>query len=63
MLGQVRLPFLGATYKPEGARKYYDEKYIIDDAELYINGGVGTNFIKYRFLNKPSINLYRFYTK
>ena len=63
MLGQVRLPFLGTIYKPEGARKYYEEKYIIGDAEMYISSGIGTNYIKYRFLNRPSINLYRFYTK
>ena len=63
MLGQVRLPFVGSIYRPYGARKYYEEKYIVDDKEMYINGGIGTNYIKHRFLNKPSINLYRFYVE
>ncbi len=62
-LGQVRLPFIGALYTPIGAKKYYDEYYKVADANLYISGGLGTSGIKFRFLNKPSINLYRFYTK
>lgn len=62
-LGQVRLPFIGALYTPQGSKKYYDEYYKINNAELYISGGIGTSTIKFRFFNKPSINLYRFYTK
>ena len=62
-LGQVRLPLIGAIYTPIGSKKYYDEHYKVDDADLYINGGIGTSLLKVRFFNKPSINLYRFYTK
>lgn len=62
-LGQVRLPLIGAIYTPIGSKKYYDEHYKVDDADLYINGGLGTSTIEFRFFNKPSINLYRFYTK
>ncbi len=62
-LGQVRLPLIGAIYTPVGSKKYYDEHYKVDNADLYINGGIGTSTIKFRFFNKPSINLYRFYTK
>lgn len=62
-LGQVRLPLIGAIYTPVGSKKYYDEHYKVDNADLYINGGLGTSTIKFRLFNKPSINLYRFYTK
>lgn len=62
-LGQVRVPFLGALYTPVGSKKYYDEYYKVNNADLYISGGIGTSTIKFRFFNKPSINLYRFYTK
>lgn len=62
-LGQVRLPLIGALYTPPGSKKYFDEHYKIGNADLYINGGIGTSLIKLRFFNKPSINLYRFYTK
>lgn len=62
-LGQVRLPLIGAIYTPIGSKKYYDEHYILKDTEMYINGGIGTSLLKVRFFCKPSINLYRFYTK
>lgn len=62
-LGQVRLPIIGALYTPIGSKKYYEEHYKVADAHLYISGGIGTSGIKFRFFNKPSINLYRFYTK
>lgn len=62
-LGQVRLPFVGALYTVDGAKKYYDEQYKIGESYMYINGGIGESLINVRFFNKPSINLYRFYTK
>ena len=60
-LGQVRLPFIGSIYNMEGAKKYKEEKYEIDDTNLFISGGLGTTKIKYRFLDKPSINFFRLY--
>lgn len=62
-LGQVRLPLIGALYTPIGSKKYFDEHYKIGNADLYINGGIGTSLVKLRFFNNPSINLYRFYTQ
>ena len=62
-LGQIRLPLIGAIYTPKGSKKYYDEHYKVNNADMYINGGIGTSVIESRLLNKPSINLYRFYTK
>lgn len=60
-LGQVRLPFIGSVYNMEGAKKYKEEKYEIDETNLFISGGLGTTKIKYRFLDKPSINFFRLY--
>lgn len=62
-LGQVRLPLIGSIYTPQGSKKYYDEHYKVNNADLYISGGIGTSVVKFRLLNRPSINLYRFYTK
>lgn len=62
-LGQVRLPGFGAVYTPVGSKKYYDEHYTINNSHLYISSGIGTSTIPFRFLNRPSFNLYRFYTK
>ena len=57
--GQVRLPIIGALYTPPGSKKYYDEHYMIDGANLYISSGIGVSTINYRFFNRPSINFYR----
>lgn len=62
-LGQIRVPLVGAIYTPVGSKKYYDEHYYVNDADMYISGGIGTSLLKLRLFNRPSINLYRFYTK
>lgn len=62
-LGQIRVPLIGAIYTPVGSKKYYDEHYYVNDADMYISGGIGTSLLKLRLFNRPSINLYRFYTK
>ena len=61
--GQVRLPFIGAIYTPEGSKKYYDEHYTVGKSEIYVNSGLGSTEYNVRAFNKPSFNLYRFYTK
>jgi len=61
--GQIRIPFFGAIYKVKGAKKYYDPHYVLDKTEIFISGGLGTSKYKFRFLNKPSYNLYRLYNK
>ena len=61
--GQVRLPLIGAIILPPHAQKYYDEHYKIDDTNLYISSGIGTSTIKFRWFNRPSINLYRLVKK
>ena len=60
---QVRIPFIPPLFKVNGARTYNDEKYVLDNSLLYISGGVGTSRYPLRLFNKPSINLYRFYSK
>jgi predicted MPP superfamily phosphohydrolase len=61
--GQIKLPWLGGIIRPNGAKKYYDEYYELDNTMLYISGGIGTNNFKFRFNNKPSFNLYRLRNK
>ena len=63
MNGQVRLPILGATILPEGAKTYYENKYIVDDTELFISSGLGTTRMNFRLFNRPSINFYRLTNK
>ena len=61
--GQVRLPFVGAIYKPDGAKNYYEEYYKLNNTDLYISSGLGTSMYKFRLFNKPSINFYRITNK
>lgn len=57
--GQIRLPGIGAIMKVEKGIKYPNEKYRINNTELYVSGGLGTSVYEFRLFNKPSINLYR----
>ena len=61
--GQVRLPIIGKLYTPEGAKKYCDEYYKINNTDLYISSGLGTSLYKFRLFNKPSFNFYRITNK
>ena len=54
--GQLRIPFYGALIKDND---YTNEHYNINDIDIYISGGIGTNNIPLRLFNHPSINLYR----
>ncbi len=57
--GQINIPLIKKLLLKKGAKKYYKSHYIVNDTNLYISSGLGTTKFKYRFLNKPSINLYR----
>ncbi len=57
--GQVRLPIIGALYKPAYARNYYKPYYRINDTDLYVSGGLGVSSVNFRLFNSPSINFYR----
>ena len=57
--GQIKLPFIGGIVRPKGAKIYYDEYYKLDNTNLYITSGIGTNNFKFRLNNKPSFNLFR----
>ena len=59
--GQIRIPFIGGIIKRDGAKTYIDTYYDVSGKKLYISNGVGTQDIKMRLFNKPSITLYRLY--
>ncbi len=61
--GQIRIPFIGAITKPNGAKKYFDEYYTLNNTELYISSGLGTTKLDFRLFNRPSINFYRLVNK
>lgn len=57
--GQINIPYIKKLLLPDGAKKYFENYYRINDTDLFVSSGIGTNDFKFRFLNKPSINLYR----
>ncbi len=59
--GQIKIPFIGGIRKINGAKKYIENHYEINDTSLYISNGLGTQDFNFRFLNTPSITLYRLY--
>jgi predicted MPP superfamily phosphohydrolase len=61
--GQVRIPKIGAIYKPNNAKNYYDPYYKIGNTDFYISGGIGNSKVNLRLFNQPSFNLYRLVDK
>lgn len=61
--GQIRLPFIGAIILPDGAKKYYENHYKIENTDLYISNGLGVSNYNFRLFNTPSYNLYRLVKK
>lgn len=61
--GQVIIPFYGAIYTPNGAKKYYKPHYKFENTDMLISSGVGTSGYNYRLFNRPSFNFYRLNSK
>ena len=45
--------------KTNGAKKYYQKYYNVNNIPLYISSGIGTRDINFRFVARPSINFFR----
>jgi predicted MPP superfamily phosphohydrolase len=57
--GQINIPGIGGLFKIDGANKYINDYYQINNTDLYVSSGLGTRKYPYRFLNHPSISLFR----
>ena len=58
---QINLPG-SRLFLPRGSKKYYKEKYEVNNTPLYISNGAGNSGVNFRLFSTPSINLYRLYT-
>ncbi len=57
--GQVKIPFIGPLIIPPFARKYQEGQYLIGDRlNLYVNRGLGTTRLPFRFLARPELTIY-----
>ena len=63
--GSIRIPFLNiGLSKKEGATKYNQDYYDINNTKLYISSGLGTNNnVGFRLFCRPTISLYRISNK
>lgn len=55
--GQVRFPLLPAMFLPELGRQYVEGHYRLGPTQLYVNRGVGTVNLPFRFNCPPEITL------
>ena len=61
--GLIKIPFIGGIIKKDGANKYVEDYHVVNNTKLFVSSGIGTDNLKFRLFNKPSINLYRLYNK
>ncbi len=53
--GQVQLPFYGPLITPPYATEYFEGMYEIENLKLYVNRGLGTTRLPFRFLSVPEL--------
>ncbi|MCH6265711.1 metallophosphoesterase [Neobacillus citreus] len=59
--GQVKLPFIGALVIPPFAKIYQEGHYIVcggHELNLYVNRGIGTTRLPFRFMAKPELTVF-----
>ncbi len=56
--GQVRIPMLGAFHLPPGGRKYIDGWFSMGGLQLYVNRGIGSVGVPFRFNCRPEITVF-----
>lgn len=59
--GQVKIPFFGALITPPFARKYPEGLYSIGESNplsLYVNRGIGTTRLPFRFMATPELTVF-----
>ena len=57
--GQINIPIIKRFFVREGSTKYIEPYYKVDNTDLYISSGIGTDKYDYRLFNKPSFNFYK----
>lgn len=57
--GSIILPYYGPLIKEKQSGNYFLPEYEKGITKIFVSSGIGTRKYNYRFLNKPSFNLYR----
>lgn len=53
--GQIQLPFIGPLITPPYATEYIEGLYDVEKMKLYVNRGLGTTRLPFRFLSVPEL--------
>jgi predicted MPP superfamily phosphohydrolase len=56
--GQICLPFVGPLHLPTGGRKYVEGLFKVGSMQLYVNRGIGTVGVPFRFDCRPEITVF-----
>jgi len=56
--GQIQLPFFGPLITPPLGNQYYEGFYKVGNLTLYVNRGIGTTRIPFRFLSAPELAVF-----
>jgi hypothetical protein len=59
--GLINIPLVGGIIKYKGSNNYIKGYYDVNNIQMYVNSGIGTQDYSFRFNNRPCINLYRIY--
>ncbi|NHM29296.1 metallophosphoesterase [Neobacillus terrae] len=59
--GQIKIPFFGPIFTPDGAVNYFEGLKTIQGSNLrlYTNRGIGTTFLPFRFNCRPEITVFQ----
>ncbi|WP_299086724.1 metallophosphoesterase [uncultured Metabacillus sp.] len=60
--GQIQLPFYGPLITPPFASVYSEGMYEVDEIKLYVNRGLGTTRLPFRFLSVPEITQFTLFS-
>ena len=56
--GQIRMPFAGPLFLPSWGRKYVNGLFNVGSMQLYVNRGIGTVGVPFRFDCRPEITIF-----
>lgn len=55
--GQIRVPFYGPIWTPQGTGKYVQGLFEEDGSKFYVNRGIGTSVLPIRFNCRPELTI------
>lgn len=61
--GQIQVPFYGPLITPPYASVYSEGMYNVDEMKLYVNRGLGTTRLPFRFFSVPEISQFTLYSE